>query len=813
MLVRKLFFSMALVLAVAACKTSEERAREFLESGLALVADGDLERAAVEFRNAIQQDASVIDAPRELAKINLAFGNVRDGYRNYLRVAEQQPEDADARLVLSELAFEARNWEEFGRHAPEAVRLNPDEPRAEAVRLALQFRDASRNDDLPAFDAILSAAETLATDLPDNTILQMVRVNGYVATDRTDDAIAQLEKMIENDPENLDIYNARLQLVARGNDEDAIEAELRRIARLFPEEETVQSNLVRLLLTRDKQDEAEAYMREIVAADPDNQDKVILLIRFLLDVRSVEAALAELDIRIEQDSTAYTLRTLRASLQYDIGQRNIAISAMEDMIAEADAIASGELNDMKVALATMLLQNDNEVGARRLIEEVLTQDAALSDALKMQARWMIADDDTDGAINAMRTVLASNGQDAAAMTIMAAAYQRSGQPALMMDFLSLAADASGNAPLQSIQYANALAEDDRLQQAGTTLISALRLAPNNIDILNALGQVYLAMDDTGRIQQVIGSLKQIGTDRANTSAATLELELLRKGDNAKEQVMSYLENLSQNNDGNDGIKLAIIETHLRNGEIAEAINKADELAQSNPDNQSYAYFNALTKTRSGDYETAYTIFESLTEQTPQAVAPWLQMLRLSSLLGTTDRNLTLVDKALEATSNAPELLWAKASLLEQRNDIDGAIEIYETLYAQNSSAVVVANNLASLLVTFRDDDQSLQRARLIARRLRGTEVPQMQDTYGWILHRTGDSEGALEYLAPAAAALPIDATVQYHYGVVLSAMGRDEDAKRVLEGAINLLGPLATASLEADIRDKLSEVETALASQ
>ena len=84
-----------------------------------------------------------------------------------------------------------------------------------------------------------------------------------------------------------------------------------------------------------------------------------------------------------------------------------------------------------------------------------------------------------------------------------------------------------------------------------------------------------------------------------------------------------------------------------------------------------------------------------------------------------------------------------------------AITIYEALYARNSNTPLLANNLASLLVNNRDDAASLARAELIARRLRGTDVPAFQDTYGWIAHRLGNHDEALHYLKPAAAACPM----------------------------------------------------------
>jgi tetratricopeptide (TPR) repeat protein len=88
----------------------------------------------------------------------------------------------------------------------------------------------------------------------------------------------------------------------------------------------------------------------------------------------------------------------------------------------------------------------------------------------------------------------------------------------------------------------------------------------------------------------------------------------------------------------------------------------------------------------------------------------------------------------------------------------------------------MANNLASLISTYREDQESLERAYTIARRLRGSDVPPFQDTYGWIAYRRGEYEEALAHLEPAAAALPEDPLVQYHLGMTYLALGRGEEA-------------------------------------
>ena len=79
----------------------------------------------------------------------------------------------------------------------------------------------------------------------------------------------------------------------------------------------------------------------------------------------------------------------------------------------------------------------------------------------------------------------------------------------------------------------------------------------------------------------------------------------------------------------------------------------------------------------------------------------------------------MLDTALAAQPTSGTLRWIKAGELERAGDIDGAIAIYEALYAEDSNNPVIANNLASLITTHRDDAESLDRGFTIARRLRG----------------------------------------------------------------------------------------------
>jgi cellulose synthase operon protein C len=167
----------------------------------------------------------------------------------------------------------------------------------------------------------------------------------------------------------------------------------------------------------------------------------------------------------------------------------------------------------------------------------------------------------------------------------------------------------------------------------------------------------------------------------------------------------------------------------------------------------------------------------------------------------------VLDAAITALPDSFDLNLRKAGLLERDGDIDGAIAIYEALYARDSNKPLIANNLASLLVSHREDAASLARAELIARRLRGTQVPAFQDTYGWIAHRLGNHDEALRYLEPAAAALPDDIAVQYHLAATYAAVARGPQALAQFRAVAKMVDPANPPPFMAVLTAELARLE------
>lgn len=811
---------LALSVGVSGCfKSSQERADARYQSGLALVQEGDLPRAIVEFRNTLQLDENNLEAYRQLAMANRSLGKLGEAYSYFLNLVERAPEDIEGRVALSELAFRVGNWDEFERHGAMAVTLDPDRPAVRAINLGLGYRAAVLEDNAAAQARLVTEAEALAGDLPDNAIVRQIRLDVRVMDGRYEDALTLLGDSIAETPGNMTLYTLRLELLSRLGLRAELEAELRNMLDVFPGETGPKETYLRYLISRDRPDEAQEFLEELVAtATPQERNAAsVTLLQFIQRTKGAEAALAKVDELLDQSTDGTTnedglLRTFRASLMFDMGQRDEGIAALE-AILEPDTRPLGDADRLqaKTTLARMLLVSGDEAAARAQVDEVLTADPRAPDALMMRANWRISDDDTDAAIADLRAVLDDTPDNAAAMVLLAKAYERAGNRDLMLSYLSQAVEASNNAPQYALRYARALVADDKPLQAESTLISSLRIASGNFDVLSALGNVYLRMDDMARAQQVADTIADLPDPRADTAANLLRTEILARRA-GPDQALDFLRGLAEQND-DLASKLALIQAQLQAGQTQAALSFAKAAIAETPDNLQLRAALAMTLAAARDYGAAEAEIEQILAQQPKAARLYLQLARIKGAQGDLAAGQAAIERGLEQVPGAPDLLWAKASYLQGAGDIDGAIAIYEALYERNSSNPIVANNLASLLATYRDDAESLSRSEVIARRLKDADIPAFQDTYGWILFRTGAMEDAVTYLEPAAAGLPGDAQVQFHLAQAYAATARPQDALAQLRKSLEAVGPLGDPDFRQQIEDRIAELTAAPAQE
>lgn len=169
--------ALGLSLGLAGCKSSEEKAAEYYQSGLDLLAEGDVDRAIVQFRNVFEIDGTHYDARKTLAEALLKKGDARGAYSQYLRLAEQYPDDPQIRIALARMAYEAGNSEEFDRHTARAIELLPDSPEVQALDLGRRYREAVTAKDDEARNKLAEKAQELLKTRPDDLLLLAIMLD------------------------------------------------------------------------------------------------------------------------------------------------------------------------------------------------------------------------------------------------------------------------------------------------------------------------------------------------------------------------------------------------------------------------------------------------------------------------------------------------------------------------------------------------------------------------------------------------------------------------------------------------------------
>lgn len=779
---------LAAALSLSACESSEEKAERYYRSGLDLLEAGDEARALVEFRNVFRYDPAHRDARRAFADLLLKQGHAGDAYAQYLKLIEQDPDILPVRIILAELALGAGDWDEAGRHGRAALERAPEplSPQLRMIRIALDYRAALQTRDEEALARLGEETRALLAEAPDNILARRLLVDRRVAENRPAEALAEIDLILAAEPEDYRLQGLKHDLLTRTGDLEAAGAQLRRMFELFPAEEDVQKGLFGWYMSRKDLDAAEDLLRRIAGEPRAESPGHLAVVQFLQTTKGAAAALAELDRLVaanEGTPAADLYGALRASMRFDAGERPEALAAMQAILETAGP--SDQTRRIEAMLARMRLASGDREGARALVGKILAEDARQVEALKLRARMRIDEDRPADAILDLRTAFDQAPRDAEIPTLTALAHERDGNPDLAGEQLALAVEISGRAPAESLRHARFLMGQGREAAAEALLIDARRAHPADLELLLQLADLRLKNRNWVGAQEVARILRAIERPEAQRAAQEVQAALLL-GQDRVEEGLGLLQ--AQAGQTSEDLRAAglIVQAQVRSGRIAEARAYLDGMLSGNPDEPALLLLSGNLHVIAGEFAPAEAIFRDLIARNPGDDTPVRLLYQLLMAGDRTSEAVAVVEAGLQAASTSALLRWILAGHREQAGDIDGAIAIYEALYAEDSFNVVVANNLASLITAHRDDPESLERAHAISRRLKGSGNPAFQDTHGWIEYRRGNLLEALSNLEPAAAGLPDDPLVQFHLGMTYAGLNRPEEARRQLRRALDL---------------------------
>lgn len=780
-IIRKFFFPFILLAFLTACQTKEERAETYYQSALVLLDSGDVERALVELRNVFDNNGRHKEARRLYADLVLERGEVQEAYGQYLRLVEQYPDTVAVRRLLAEIAMDLGNYDEVTRHGTATIELAPEVLEHQAIGAFIAYREARLSQDNVAAGKVVTEVEALLKEDPELSTALRILTDWHASSPDPMRAIQYLDRLIVLHPESKPIHLARLGILTRAGQTEEAGEKIQELYRLFPEDEQIVDQMAWWYRSQKDFDSLEAFLRE--RAGPDDADVAghIAVVELLYQVKGADAATQELSRLAKTNDgseLALNYRLRGETLRFQQGAKDEAITAVRRIIEEAQDM--GLKNTARMELSRMEVATGNNDAAIRLVDEVLENDTGNVEGLIARAAWQIRSDDFSAAITNLRRALDQMPRNADTLLLLADAQQKMGNIELAGQRLAQAVEVTNAGAREALVFGKFQIERQNLSAAERVLTDSLR-SSGNLEVAQMLGQVLLMQGDFEGVQNVLTLLSDSGNPSAARIAQDLQAALLFN-QNRIDEGFAFLRENAKTGDENSQIAamLKILRVQMISGRLEAARTQLEELLENSPDNIALRLLEGNLYTLEGAPEKAIATYQAIYESNPDSVRV---IRRLHSALNSADRSQDANDILARSLSRQPEnadLLQMKAIELERSMDGEGAIAIYEDLYAANPTSVVLANNLASMLATHRSDPADIKRAYSIAQRLNGSKNPAQLDTLGWVQLLNGETDTAILNLQAAVRGLPSNPTVAFNLAHAYAQAGRKEDAKAEL---------------------------------
>jgi tetratricopeptide (TPR) repeat protein len=373
------------------------------------------------------------------------------------------------------------------------------------------------------------------------------------------------------------------------------------------------------------------------------------------------------------------------------------------------------------------------------------------------------------------------------------AYERSGKNELADRQYADAVKSSESLPDAALRYAAFLQRTGDASRAEQILMDASSRSPNNLQVLSSLGQIRLSGRNWTGALAIADTISGLNDGRVladQIRAAALA------GQNKIDESIAALEDARRA--APDAVQpvVALASAYVRQGKADKAVTLLQEINKKAPANSQVLVLLGQTKLAQKKDDEAIQIYKEAIARQPKDPIGYRALTELYNCQKIWNAAGEILQTGLKEVPTNMNLRLDYAGLQISKGDQEAAIAQYEAILKDQPNALVAVNNLVSLLTDYRSDKASLDRAFSLADALKNSNVPQFQDTLGWVQYRQREFKNAIATLEAAAAKLPNLAAIHYHLGMSYAADGQPQKAGEQLKMAL-ALEPDGTALKES----------------
>jgi len=718
------------------------------------------EEGMVRLEQAIKLDPNFADAWRLKGTVFNKQGNYKKSEEAYRRSVALYKEQLNlqgefmARVGIIQTLLVMNKQAAFAAEVEELERLSANHP------LTLYF-GALNNFLNKRYAAAENTLSSLIAKNPNHLPSLLLLGSVQYALANYEQANIHLTKFIKNVPTHIQARKilgaTRLKLDLP---EDALKA-LTPIAGSDVDDAQILAMVGRAASQNNQANLASDFYKRASKASPENYQLREELAKSYLQSGEFDSAIRTLEMATGDDELRAKLLIIYAHLQKrDIEKAKSVLKELINKFPDEDRVqfvqATIELLEGKRAEARVRLVNLERKNGKNLQASYAVAKLDMEDGNIRQARERFS------------RILESDEKNVQVMIALAQLEERAGSRDKSLMWVEQARLSDENAQIPRLILARYYLKSKQLQKALAVTEELLSIDEKSGRALAQHAAVLLAM---GKANEAAVVYEKIIDYFPKQNGGYLALAKIYTSLGKKSEASAVLARMESVTQDKVTSALARIELELRSKNPDKAIKLASQLIAKHPNNYTAHLFMANGRVAKGDIKGAVNSLKRAIKFSDRKEA----ILQLAQLLYRQNQKkeaLAELTKWLKIRENS-EVRFFRASILQRMGELKGAAADYEKIIEVDAANPLVLNNL-TLIYLESDVKKALSTAELAVKR--AGSIPEIIDTYGWVLVADGQFEKGVEQLQQAYD-LSKSHEIRYHLAFGLEKQGKVDDAR------------------------------------
>jgi len=773
----KTIFTLFFIFLLVSCGNSVEQKNKHLDKGVSYLEGNELDKARVEFKNALQIDPKFAQAYYYMGQLEEKNKQIQKALSYYRGSIELAPSFVKPKIKTAKIYVVSG----LDKLIEEAVNLLDEvlvlEPNNAEVRLILATVDYKLGKPRKAIKSI----EDLIQDEPKMVEAISLLSAIFSKENNINKSLQVLKEGIANQPADVSLRMSYAKQLSKDGQKVLAEKQLLRIVLLSPTEYSSYLMLSNFYIAYKEYDKAEITLRKALSENPNDVSRYQGLFEFIASRNDLEKVEIEILNAVINNPELYELQFLLSDFYKSMGNKNKSIQVLEELIVEREYAV--ESVTARIKLSEIYFEDKNIKEVDKLLSVVLNEYPDNHDALLIKSKISLINKDALTAINSLRIVFKSQPNNMQVAMLLANAYVMDNNNELAEKVLKQSLENNPTKHQAVLNYAKFLSSKKRYSEAYVFLDTASMKFIDNYEILKFKMSLASFINDEDAFLATLTIMQKKYKNNTDVFIATGRFFLDKK---------EYLKAIQEFEKAYSGMKSKylplelIISVYLKQNNIAGAIDKLKALLDKEKSESNALVYQFLGKlyVKQGSYIEARDNFTRALEITPQWDSPYLELASLYLSNNEIERAINVYKEAVNNNIKSESVFIQLASLYEKTKQTNEAIALYDNMLNSGSRNLMVKNNLALLLVQDKAGKADLDRATQLTKAFKNIKQPNFRDTLAWIYIKNGDNEEAVAVLRSVVESSPKVSIYKYHLAVALNNIVERIEAEKLLVQAL-----------------------------